>query len=401
MKVLVLNSGSSSIKFQVMEMPQYKVVCKGVLERIGQENSTLSYKSGTNSIMDTTSFKTHIDGVKAIIDLITDETKGVLGNVDEIEVIGHRVVHGGDVYDAPVQIDTTVLKNIKDLSALAPLHNPANAAGIETAIELFPKATQVAIFDTAFHQTLPEKAYTYALPREIAKRNKIRAYGFHGTSHKYVSEQAIGHLKLSISKIITVHLGNGCSMTAVKNGKSVEHSMGFGPSNGLIMGTRSGDIDQSVVFYLMDTLGYSSKAVNALLQRESGLLGITGFSDFRDVQEGAKNGDTNCILALEMTVHRIKKFIGGYAALLNGLDALVFTGGIGENSSKMREMVCSDMEFLGIRLDEGKNNEKDSKVGVHEIQHDASPVRLLVIPTDEEYEIASQSYSLVVQNAHQ
>ena len=398
MKVLVLNSGSSSIKFQVTEMPQNKVVCKGLLERIGQEKSTLSYTSDNHSTELTKQFKNHAEGLQAIIALITDGKQGVIQNPDEIQIIGHRVVHGGDVYDAPALIDNVVIKTIKELASLAPLHNPANAAGIETAIKLFPKAAQVAIFDTAFHQSLPKKAYSYAIPSVLATKNKIRVYGFHGTSHKYVSEKAIAHLKLPASKIITVHLGNGCSITAVKDGKSVEHSMGFGPSNGLIMGTRCGDIDQSVVFHLMDALGYSSKEVNTLLQKESGLSGITGFSDFRDVQEAAENGNTNCMLALEMTVHRIKKFIGAYAAILNGIDALVFTAGIGENSAKLRELVCADMDFLGISLDNEKNSKRDSKHDVQEIQLEDSAVRLLVVPTDEEYEIARQSYSLVTEN---
>ena len=398
MKILVLNSGSSSIKFQVTEMPENTIICKGILERIGQENSSLSYKSDNYLFELTKEFKDHRKGLQAIIALITDGKQGAIKHADEIEIIGHRVVHGGDVYDAPTLINNTVLKTIKELASLAPLHNPANAAGVETAMELFPKAAQVAIFDTAFHQSLPEKSYTYAIPIEIARKNKIRVYGFHGTSHKYVSEKAIAHLKLKSSKIITVHLGNGCSITAVKDGKSVEHSMGFGPSNGLIMGTRSGDIDQSVIFYLMDTLGYSSNETNALLQKESGLLGLTGFSDFRDVQNGAENGDVNCALALEIVVHRIKKFIGAYTVILNGLDALVFTAGIGENSAKLRELVCSNMDFIGIELDKDKNIQKDTKGGIYEIQHNTSSAHILVVPTDEEYEIARQSYSLVVAN---
>jgi acetate kinase len=325
--------------------------------------------------------------------LLHDEI-GVLKTADKIGVVAHRVVHGGNRFDQPIRIDEFVLAEIERLSILAPLHNPANATGIKVATEIFKNATQVAIFDTAFHQTLPEKAYRYAIPKTLADEYHIRVYGFHGTSHKYVSEKAITFLKKTSSKIISIHLGNGCSMTAVKDGKSVDHSLGFSPANGLIMGTRSGDIDQSVIFYLMDSLGFSSQEVNDLLQKQSGLLGLTGYSDLRDVQKEAAQGNKDCQLALNMIAYRIKKFIGSYITVLNGLDALIFTAGIGENSSILRAMVCKNMDALGIQIDSEKNIQRTSTI--LEIQKGDSEVKILVIPTNEEVEIAKQAFELII-----
>ncbi len=395
MKVLVINSGSSSLKFQVIEMPQERVLAKGMVERLGEPQSEIHYQKGETSVSREAAFKDHAEGLKAVIALLTDEALGIIQKLEDIQVVSHRVVHGGDAYDAPAKIDPTVLSSIKNLSALAPLHNPANAKGIEISQSLFPAATQVAVFDTAFHQTIPEKAYTYAIPKTITEQHRIRAYGFHGTSHKYVSEKAITHLGKANSKIITMHLGNGCSITAVKNGKSVEHSLGFGPSNGLIMGTRSGDIDQSVIFFLMDTLGMDSREINTMLQKKSGLLGLTGHSDLRDIQKQAEQGDNDCQLALQMMAYRIKKYIGGYSTVLNGLDALVFTAGIGENSSVLRQMVCTDMDYFGIQLDATKNASITASRAVSEIQTPDSPIRILVIPTNEELEIARQAFLLL------
>ena len=395
MKVLIINSGSSSIKFQIIEMPAKETICKGLVERNGQQSSSVHYSSKTGTIDNTSYFEDHSAGLEAVISLLTDKEKGVISDLKEIQVVGHRVVHGGDAFDAPTRITNDVLRAIKRLSSLAPLHNPANAIGIETAQELFPKAIQVAVFDTAFHQSLSRKAYTYAIPKDLTEEHNIRVYGFHGTSHKYVSERAIEYLNLEQSKIISVHLGNGCSMTALKNGKSIEHSLGFGPSNGLIMGTRSGDVDQSVLFFLMDTFGQTSQELNELLQKKSGLLGLTGYSDLRDIQKEAGNGNEDCILALEMTAHRVKKYIGAYKAVLNGLDAIIFTAGIGENSPLLREMICSDLEGLGIVMDNEKNNKTNSSMEVQEFQDGTSAVRLLVIPTNEELEIAKQAFTLV------
>ena len=395
MKILIINSGSSSIKFQVIQMPQNERLCKGLVERLGLERGSIHYKTNKESLSKDEFFNDHSTGLKAIINLLTDKEKGILNSRDEIDAVGHRVVHGGSTFDGPVVIDRNVLKTIKELSSLAPLHNPASAVGIETATDLFPKAIQVAVFATAFHQSMPKTAYNYAIPKALSEKHHIRAYGFHGTSHKYVSEKAMAYMNGNARKMITVHLGNGCSITAIRDGKSVEHSLGFGPSNGLIMGTRSGDVDQSVVFFLMDTLGLNSKEANELLQKKSGLLGLTGSSDLRDVQQGAANGNEDCILALNMTAHRIKKYIGGYMALLNGLDAIVFTGGIGENSILLREMVCSDLEAMGIYIDLEKNNKASNEEGIFEFHVDDSEISLLIVPTDEEMEIAIQSYTLL------
>ncbi len=393
MHILIINSGSSSIKFQVIEMPSKEVICKGLLERIGLENTELHYQSKDGSHSKVEFLADHEHGLKAITNILMDAEIGVLKHSDEIDVVAHRVVHGGSRFDKPTKIDKSVLAEIERLASLAPLHNPANAKGIKVTEKIFKNASQVAIFDTAFHQTIPEKAYRYAIPKEIADDHHIRLYGFHGTSHKYVSEQAIDYLKKKSNKIISVHLGNGCSMTAIKNGQSIDHSLGFGPSNGLIMGTRSGDIDQSVVFYLMDKLGLSSEKVNNLLQKQSGLLGLTGFADLRDIQKGAEEGNKDCQLALLMTSYRIKKYIGSYVAALNGLDALLFTAGIGENSSLLRAMVCEDMQALGIQIDENKNTIRTNSI--LEIHKEDSKVKILVIPTNEELEIAKQTYSMM------
>jgi len=284
-------------------------------------------------------------------------------------------------------------EQIKELSSLAPLHNPANLEGIEVAEDIFPNAKQVAVFDTAFLQSIPEVAYKYAIPNEFLTKHHIRVYGFHGTSHKYVSEKAIDFLGKKESKIITIHLGNGCSMTAVKNGKSVDHSMGFSPLGGLIMGTRSGDIDPALTFYLAEKLNYDLNDINTMLLKKSGMLGLTGFSDLRDIESEAEKGNKECQLALQMNAYRIKKYIGSYAAVLNGLDAIVFTAGIGENSNYMRQLICEDLEFLGIELDTAKNDVRSKEV--RSINKDSAKTKILVIPTNEELEIAKQAIDLI------
>ena len=374
-------------------MPLETVICKGLVERIGNELAELHYTSKGITHSKTSSIPDHRKGLQALTDMLLDHKIGVLKNANEIDIVAHRVVHGGNLFDRPTKINKAVLSEIERLSSLAPLHNPANALGIRVAMELFTKATQIAIFDTAFFQSLPEKAYRYAIPKALADENHIRVYGFHGTSHKYVTEQALEYLKNSAKKLISIHLGNGCSMTAVKDGKSIDHSLGFGPSDGLIMGTRSGAIDQSVLFYLMDKLGLTSEETSTLLQKKSGLLGLTGYSDVREIQNKAADGNTDCQLALAMTAYRIQKYIGSYFAVLNGVDVLIFTAGIGENSSVLREMVCTDLEAMGIRIDIQKNNLRTS--GIREIQHEDSKVKILVIPTNEELEIAKQSYELM------
>jgi len=323
---------------------------------------------------------------------LLDKETGIIKSSDAIDIVGHRVVHGGKHFSNTTEITQVVKEKIKALSSLAPLHNPANLEGIEVAEAIFPNAKQVAVFDTAFHQSIPEHAYKYAIPNEFLEKHNIRLYGFHGTSHKYVSEKAIEYLGKQNSKIITIHLGNGCSMTAIKNGKSIDHTLGFSPVNGLIMGTRSGDIDQSIIFHLAKKFNYSLDEINSLLQNKSGMLGLTGFSDLRDIQAGAEKGNKDCKLALQMNAYRIKKYIGSYAAIMNGLDAIVFTAGIGENSPEMRQRVCEDLDYLGIILDINKNQVRPDKLTV--VSTDASKVKVLVIPTNEELEIAKQSMEL-------
>jgi len=393
MKILVINSGSSSIKYQLIALPENKVLCKGLIERIGLEEGAVHYASSTHKIDEIIPIKNHQIGLEKIADLLLDTKVGVLKNTDEIAAVGHRVVHGGSVFTKTIQIDEKVKNAIQELSSLAPLHNPPNLMGIKVAEKVFSKAIQVAVFDTAFHQTIPEVAHRYAIPEKFYTDHHIRVYGFHGTSHQYVSKKAAILLAKKDLKIISIHLGNGCSMTAIKNGESIDHSLGFGPMNGLIMGTRSGDIDQSVILYLQDNLNYSTAQISSILQKESGMLGLSGMSDLRDIETAAAKGDKKAILALEMNVYRIKKYIGSYAAIMNGLDAIIFTAGIGENSKTIREMICNDMDYLGIRIDKEKNKTQSAKA--KNIEHKNSNVQILVIPTNEELEIAQQTYQLV------
>ncbi|MEM5564749.1 acetate kinase [Psychroserpens sp. AS72] len=393
MNILVINSGSSSIKFQLIQMPSETLVCSGLVERIGEKDGIINYITDSNNIKLTCPIKNHNVGLKRIVELLLDPEKGVIENTDDIGIVGHRVVHGGNSFSNTTLISEDVKQKIKEISALAPLHNPNNLEGIVVAEALFPNAKQAAIFDTAFFQTLPEKAKRYAIPNSLYTDHNIQVYGFHGTSHKYVTEKALQYLKLKTSKIITIHLGNGCSMTAVVNGKSVDHSLGFTPSNGLIMGTRSGDIDHAIVFYLVTVLGFDLDKVNTLLTKESGMLGLTGYNDLRDIQAQAEKGNKDCKLALAMNAYRIKKYIGAYVAAMNGIDAIVFTAGIGENSSVIRQLVCEDMDVFGIHLDAVKNNLRSSNI--REINTTDSKTKVLVIPTNEELEIAKQAYELV------
>lgn len=393
MKILVINSGSSSIKFQLLAMPKGEVLAKGLVERIGFEDAQIHYKSPKLNTDLVLNIANHKVGLEHITQLLLDAKNGVIDNASEVAAIGHRVVHGGNIFTQTTLITPTVKKTIADLCFLAPLHNPANLTGIEVAEKLFPTAKQIAVFDTAFHQTIPEVAHRYAIPNELYEQEHVRAYGFHGTSHQYVSQQAIAFLNKKNSKIITIHLGNGCSMTAIQDGKSIDHSLGFGPMNGLIMGTRSGDIDQSVVLYLAQKMNYSLDEINDLLQKQSGMLGLTGMNDLRDIEKAANEGDEMAQLALAMNTYRIKKYIGAYAAAMNGLDALVFTAGIGENSELIRQMVCENMNYLGIALNEAKN--KKCFETLTNIESSNASVKILVIPTNEELEIASQSYELI------
>ncbi|HEY2647793.1 MAG TPA: acetate kinase [Puia sp.] len=397
MNIFVINSGSSSIKYQLFKMPLEKPVCSGLVERIGLENSTITHKiflgQGEKIIKKTIDLSGHEEGLKEVALLLTDADTGVIKNPGEIEAVGHRVVHGGESFAATTIITRKVKEKIKKLFPLAPLHNPANYLGIEVDERIFTRAKQIAVFDTAFHQTLPPKAFTYAIPKSFYTDHHVRVYGFHGTSHKYVSARAVEYLNRPDAKLITIHLGNGCSMAAIKNGKSVDTSMGFSPLSGLVMGTRSGDIDPSVIFHLVNQLGYDPEQVNTLLNKRSGMLGLSGFSDMRDIGKSVQEGNGDSELALEIYAYRIKKYIGAYAAVLNGLDAIVFTAGVGENDVNTRQRICNGMQFLGIHPDEEKN--KTPSTTIREINRDDSPVKILVIPTNEELEIAQQCYELL------
>tara|TARA_Y100000588_G_scaffold121716_1_gene133349 strand:- start:3966 stop:5090 length:1125 start_codon:yes stop_codon:yes gene_type:complete len=374
-------------------MPETRVLASGVVERIGIENGSISYKTETADFSEKVDFKDHAEGLQKVANLLMSAEIGVIKNAAEVDAVGHRVVHGGKQFTKTIKVNDEVKANIKRLFSLAPLHNPANLTGIEVAEKLFEDTPQVCVFDTAFFESVPQKAYQYAIPQHLMEESRIRAYGFHGTSHKYVSKKALNHLDDPYAKIITIHLGNGCSMTAIKDGKAIDTSLGFGPANGLIMGTRAGDIDQSVVFFMQEHLGYSVKEVSDLLNKKSGMLGLTGHSDLRDIEAAAAAGDRTCALALDMNAYRIKKYIGAYAAALNGLDAIVFTAGIGENSSTIRSKVCKDMDFLGISLDESLNGQRSKSL--REIHALESRVKVMVIPTNEELEIANQVYELI------
>ncbi|RYD79527.1 MAG: acetate kinase [Sphingobacteriales bacterium] len=397
MNILVINSGSSSIKYQLFRMPSNLPVCSGLVERIGIEGSFIKHSvfpDGAKLSIEKDAFiSNHGEGLKQVLALLTEGEHAVISSPEDIAAVGHRVVHGGEHFSGATLITEGVKQQIKKLFSLAPLHNPVNYKCIEFAEQTFPQAKQIAVFDTAFHQSIPEKAFRFAIPEWYYKENGIRVYGFHGTSHKYVSEKAINWFNKPKSKIISIHLGNGCSITAINDGKSIDTSMGFGPLSGLMMGTRSGDIDPSVIFHLMEHAGYSLEQLSTLLNKQSGLLGVGGSSDMRDVNKLAAEGDEAAKLALSIYAYRIKKFIGAYAAVLNGIDLIIFTAGVGENDSEMRAAVCKQLDYLGIELDLGKN--RNYKGELTDVSTDSSPVKILVIPTNEEFEIANQSFNLL------
>ena len=397
MNILVINSGSSSIKYQLFRMPSNLPVCSGLVERIGIEGSFIKHSvfpDGSKLSIEKDAFiSNHGEGLKQVLALLTEGEHAVISSPEDIAAVGHRVVHGGEHFSGATLITEGVKQQIKKLFSLAPLHNPVNYKCIEFAEQTFPQAKQIAVFDTAFHQSIPEKAFRFAIPEWYYKENGIRVYGFHGTSHKYVSEKAINWFNKPKSKIISIHLGNGCSITAINDGKSIDTSMGFGPLSGLMMGTRSGDIDPSVIFHLMEHAGYSLEQLSTLLNKQSGLLGVGGSSDMRDVNKLAVEGDEAAKLALSVYAYRIKKFIGAYAAVLNGIDLIIFTAGVGENDSEMRAAVCKQLDYLGIELDLGKN--RNYKGELTDVSTDSSPVKILVIPTNEEFEIANQSFNLL------
>jgi acetate kinase len=385
-KILVINSGSSSIKYQLLDAGSERRLATGLIERIGEQQARLTQRWGDGQEHEeAVSAPDHRTGLAAVFALL--ERTGVLQDVSKLSGIGHRVVHGGEHFTAPVVIDEAVLAQLEALSDLAPLHNPANITGIEVARELASGVPQVAVFDTAFHQSMPQQANHYALPLDLQRRLRIRRYGFHGTSHQYVAKAAAEYLgrPLASLRTISLHLGNGASATAIECGRSVETSMGFTPLEGLVMGTRCGDLDASVPAYLAEHEGLDARAVAELLNRESGLKGLCGDSDMREIERRAGQGDPRAGLALEMFCHRVRKYIGAYVAVLGGLDALVFTAGIGENSAGVRAKIGRGLEVLGIVIDEARNL---AARGAAEISAPGSPVRILVIPTDEELEIA-------------
>ncbi len=398
MIILVLNCGSSSIKYQLYELDNgYNMLAKGVLERIGLNDSILTHRpTGKDPYKAIIDIPDHTTGINQVMSVLTDTRHGVIKNVKEINAVGHRVVNGGELYTESVLVDNEVKRQIEINSELAPLHNPANLKGILSVEKLIPGVPQVVVFDTSFHQTMPDYAYMYALPYEYYEKYKIRKYGYHGTSHKYVASKAAQLIGRDIAslKIITCHLGNGASITAIKNGKSIDTSMGFTPVDGLIMGTRTGEIDAGVLVYIADKEHLSVSGVNNLINKKSGVVGISQVSsDMRDLEIAASEGNEKAILALNMYAYRVKKYIGSYLAALNGLDLLVFTGGIGENDFKMRAKICSDLQNLGIIFD--YENNKDVRGENKIISKPESKVTVMCITTDEEFVIASDTKMIV------
>ncbi len=393
MKILVLNSGSSSIKFQLFNAKTNESLVAGVIEQIGEKLSHAKIKFGSNELEKNIAIPDHKEGLEMMNSLLIESK--IIKDLCELDGIGHRVVHGGEEFSKPVIIDESVIKQIEKLIPLAPLHNPANLEGIKSSIEHCPNVPQVAVFDTAFHSSIPPHAYMYALPYETYKKDGVRRYGFHGTSHHFIVKEAARYLNIDVDKLnaITLHLGNGASMSAVKNGKSIDTSMGLTPLEGLIMGTRCGDIDPAIVFYLARVEGLSIDELDNMLNKKSGLKGICGNNDMREVADMAEESDEKAKLALDMFSYRIKKYIGSYSAVLGRVDCLIFTGGIGENDIDARKNSCSNLENLGISLDLEANNQRAKEI--LKINTEKSKVKVLVIPTNEELEIALQVKSLI------
>ncbi|MDR0958013.1 MAG: acetate kinase [Clostridiales bacterium] len=396
MKILVLNCGSSSLKYQLFDMENESVLAKGICEKIGMEGSFNKHEAAGEEVKTVVDLENHSVAVKFVLDALMNEKTGVIKNVSEISAVGHRVVHGGeDLYESVI-IDEKVKKLIDQCSDLAPLHNPPNLIGINACEAIMPNTPQVAVFDTAFHHTMPKMAYLYALPYKYYQDYKVRKYGFHGTSHRYVAGRAAEILgkKPEDLKIITCHLGNGASICAVKGGKSVDTSMGFTPLEGLMMGTRSGDLDPAAVLYIMEKENLSPKETGNILNKQSGVLGVAGIgkSDFRDIENAVAEGVVNAGLSLEMFDYRVAKYVGEYAAAMNGVDAIVFTAGIGENSAARRTAICSYLEYLGLKVDGNKNNTRGKEII---FSTDDSAVKAIIIPTNEELVIARDTLELV------
>ncbi|HNX66895.1 MAG TPA: acetate kinase [Bacteroidales bacterium] len=398
MIILVLNCGSSSIKYQLVDMGEdTKILAKGLIERIGINDGILTHKpAGKEVYKVVTDIPDHTIGINMLMEALLHPKHGVISDVHEIKAVGHRVAHGGENFKESVLIDNDVKKEIERCGELAPLHNPAHLKGIFSCEKILPGVPQAAVFDTSFHQSMPDFAYMYAIPYEYYEKYRIRKYGFHGTSHKFVAHKACNILGKDINKmkIITCHLGNGASITAIENGKSIDTSMGFTPVDGLIMGTRTGEIDPGVLLYLAEKEGLSVSGVNNLINKKSGVAGISQLSsDMRDLETASKNGNKLAILALNMYAYKVKKFIGAYVAAMNGLDLLIFTGGVGENDFNMRKMICTGMDFMGIQIDEAVNDGVKGKDMVLSMPGSKSIV--MVITTDEEFVIASDTKNLV------
>ncbi len=397
MEVLVINTGSSSIKYQLYQMPAAEVLARGIVEPLGEKQARLTHTYDSRTHSAGVKASDHAEAMEVILQTLVSETVGVIKDIREIEAVGHRVVHGGEEFTGSVVIDDKVIASLEKYADLAPLHNPPNLTGISAARAHLPHAKQVACFDTAFHTTIPEVAYMYALPYEIYEKYRVRRYGFHGTSHRYVARRAaamMGRGKYDVN-VITCHLGNGCSITAVKDGRSVDTSMGLTPLEGVVMGTRAGDFDPAILFYLVEK-GYDCRTLKAMCNKESGLLGISGESnDMRTLGESAAAGSRRAQLAVDIFCYHIKKYIGMYTAVLGRVDAVVFTGGIGENAVDVRKQICSGLEQIGIEFDEESNNATCQKEGLISTQN--SRVKVFVIPTDEEAAIAKDTYQLAVK----
>ena len=396
MNILVINAGSSSLKYQLLNPETQEVLAKGLCERIGIDGKFTYKPTGKEAVKEAdVAMPTHSEAIQAVLNALVDPANGVIASMDEIGAVGHRVVHGGEKFASSVLITDEVMAAIEECNPLAPLHNPANIIGIKACQALMPNTPMVAVFDTAFHQTMPPVAYTYALPYEYYEQDKVRRYGFHGTSHKYVSQRAAAMLGKPIEelKLISCHLGNGSSVTAIDGGKSVDTSMGFTPLAGLPMGTRCGDIDAGILEYLMNKHGYNIDEMLNILNKKSGVLGISGVSsDFRDLEAAASQGNQRAQLALDSFDYNVKKLIGAYAAAMGGVDAIIFTAGVGENGPDTRANVVSGLEYMGVKLDAEKNNTRGKEV---DVATDDSKVRVLVIPTNEELMIAMDTAAIV------
>ena len=396
MKILVINAGSSSLKYQLIDMENEKVIAKGLCERIAIDGSRLTHKANGKEYVFTEDMPNHTVAIKMVLNALVDKECGVIASMDEIAAVGHRMVHGAEDYNTSVLVTDDVLRVCRENIDLAPLHNPANLKGIHAVSALLPNIPQVGVFDTAFHQTMPDYAYMYALPYEMYEKYGVRRYGFHGTSHRYVSQRVCDYLgiKPEGTRIITCHIGNGGSVSAVKDGKCMDTSMGLTPLEGLMMGTRSGDVDGGAITFIMEKEGLNATEMSNLLNKKSGLAGVTGVSsDMREVSAGAKAGNKRCQLALDMYYYRIKKYVGAYAAAMGGVDVILFTGGVGENQSDCRELVCEGLDFMGVEIDKAKNDTVHGDEAV--ISTSNSKVKVCVIPTDEELMIAKDTMALI------